>query len=140
MTRRLGVLLAVALALVRCENSVSSEAECHDIRAVNSGGFAVPCPTGATQFCAADTSIVATSSTQARGACDACFGPLACTLSLACGTGPDATSWEGPLVEPQRPTSYTEYQFLKSGPVDAGEISSGRLSDPACRPNGRWAP
>jgi len=139
MTRRLGVLLAVALALVRCENAPSSDAECHDIRAVNSGGFAVSCPTGATQFCA-DAPIVATSSSHARGACDACFGALACSLSVACGTGPDATSWEGPLAEPQRPTSYTEYQFAKSGLVAAGEISSGRLSDPACRPNGRWAP
>ena len=95
MTRRQGVLLAVVLALVRCENAPSSDAECHDIGAVNSGGFAASCPTGATQFCA-DTPIVATSSSQARGACDACFGALACSLSLACGTGPDATSWEGP--------------------------------------------
>ncbi len=139
MTRRLGVLLAVVLSLVRCENAPSSVADCHDIRAVNSGGFAASCPTGATQFCA-DTPIVATSSSQARGACDACFGALACSLSLSCGTGQDATSWEGPLAEPQRQTSYTEYQFGKSGPVAAGEISSGRLSDPACRPNGRWAP
>jgi len=139
MTRRQGVLLAVVLALVRCENAPSSDAECHDIGAVNSGGFAASCPTGATQFCA-DTPIVATSSSQARGACDACFGALACSLSLACGTGPDATSWEGPLAEPQRPTSYTEFQFVQSGVVAAGEISSGRHSDPACRPNGRWAP
>jgi hypothetical protein len=135
----LGVLVAVGLSLVRCENPPSSVADCHDIRAVNSGGFAASCPTGATQFCA-DIPIVATSPSQARGACDACFGPLACSLSLACGGGPDATSWEGPLIEPQRPTSYTVYQFASSGPVAAGEISSGRGSDPACRPNGRWAP
>lgn len=139
MTRRLGVVLVAALALVRCGDSLLSDAECHDINAVNSGGFAVACPTGAKQFCA-DTSILATSSTHARGACDACFGELNCSLSVACGSGPDASSWEGPLVEPNRPTSYTEYQFSKSGPVGAGEISSGRGSDPACRSNGRWAP
>ena len=139
MTRRLGVLVAVVLALVRCENPPSSVAECHEIRAVNSGGFAASCPTGATQFCA-DTPIVATSSSQARGACDACFGALACSLSLACGTGQEATSWEGSLTEPERPKGFTEYQFGKSDLVAAGEISSGRHSDPACRPNGRWAP
>lgn len=141
MSRRLGVLLAVVLALVRCENAPlpSAETDCHAVRAINSGGFAVPCPTGATQFCA-DTAIMATSSIQARGACDACFGPLACSLSVACGPGPDATSWHGPLPEEQRPTSYTEYQFGKSDLVAAGEIASGRLSQPACRANGRWAP
>ena len=139
MTRRLGVLLVLGLGLVRCENAPSSDAECHDIRAVNSGGLAVSCPTGATQFCA-ETAIVATSSSQARGACDACFGPLACSLSVACGTGQDATSWEGPLAEPQRQTSYTEYQFANSGQVGAGEIASGQHSDPACLSKGRWAP
>jgi len=133
------VLLAVVLALIRCEDIPSSDAECHAINAVTSGGSVVQCPTGATRFCA-DTPIVATSSAQARGACDACFGPLACSLTLACGTGPGATSWEGPLAEQQRGTSYTEYQFVKSDLVAAGEIASGRLSEPACRPTGRWAP
>lgn len=139
MTKRLVVLLAVVLALVRCWNPFSSDLLCHSINAVNSGGFAVACPTGATRFCAV-TPIVATSSSEAHGACDACFGPGACSLSIACGTGPDAASWEGALTELHRPTSYTEYQFVTSRLVAAGDISSGWLADPACLPQGKWAP
>jgi hypothetical protein len=140
MTKRLGFLasVTVALALVRCGDDLPSDQECHDIHAVSSAGFAVGCPTGATRFCAT-TAIVATSSSHARSACDACFGTLACSLSIACGSGPDATSWQGSLPEPQRPTGQTEYQF-GSGLVAAGEISSGRRSEPACQAKGRWAP
>ncbi len=139
MTKRLAVLLAVVLALVQCWNPFSSDPLCHSINAVNSGGFAVACPTGATQFCAV-TPIVATSSREAHGACDACFGPGTCALSFACGTG-DVTSWEGALTADfYRPPSYTEYQFITSRLVPAGDISSGQLADPACLPRGRWAP
>jgi hypothetical protein len=138
MTKRLAVLLAVVLALIGCWNPFSSDPPCHSINAVNSGGFAVACPTGATRFCAV-TPIVATSSREAHGACDACFGAGACSLSFACGT-PDVASWEGVINEFYRPPSYTEYQFVSSRLVAAGDISSGRLADPACRPRGRWAP
>jgi hypothetical protein len=138
MTKRLAVLLAVVLAFVGCWNPFSADPLCHSINAVNSGGFAVACPTGATQFCAV-TPIVATSSREAHGACDACFGAGACSLSFACGAG-DVTSCEGALNDFYRPPSYTEFQFISSKLVSAGTISSGRLADPACRPRGRWAP
>jgi hypothetical protein len=140
MTKRIAVLLPLVLALVRCGDSPSSDTECHRINAVNSAGFAVDCPTGTGEFCAA-TPILATSSAHARGACDACFGAGACALSIgACGAGQESAGWEGSLKEPSRAPSRTEFQFLGSQPVAAGEISSGRSSDPACLPQGRWAP
>src|SRR5437899_2411412 len=112
MTKRLALPVTVVLVLVGCWNPFSSDPLCHSINAVNSGGFAVSCPTGATEFCAV-APIVATSSREAHGACDACFGGGACALSFACGAG-DVTSWEGVLDDFYRPPSYTEFQFISS--------------------------
>jgi hypothetical protein len=139
MTKRLAALLAVVLALVGCWSPSSSDPQCHSIHAVNSGGFTVACPTGATQFCAV-APIQPTSSREAHGACDACFGAGACSLSFGCGTGQDAASWEGVLTDFYRPPSYTEFEFATSKLVAAGDISSGPWAAPACLPQGRWAP
>jgi len=95
------------------------------------------CPTGATQFCV-PAPIVATSSSHAQAACDACYGAGACTFtsSAVCGEG-----WVGLPALPPYPLNALFYLFV-SGllPWTPGDIMAD--DGPLCvfGPVGRWAP
>lgn len=88
------------------------------------------CVTGETQFCRSQP-ISATSSDDARAACEACMGAGQC-VSQGCGA--TVTDWAGPAGANSRVYQYGGSQFN-------GEILGGEDSGITCVQTGaRWAP
>jgi hypothetical protein len=90
--------LAIAAVALTCSSPTrpTSTTYCHSINAttMNPMTFAteqIACPTGGKQVCDV-VPILATSSSQAEAACNACFGG-ACSNSLPCGGG--GAGWYG---------------------------------------------
>jgi hypothetical protein len=98
---------------------------CHAISSANATR-AVACPSGATVYCDASP-IVATSSAQAKGACEACYGVGQCTAS--------PFDWEGPGAA----YIYGDPSLFVCNPGDP--IGPGDITPYDCNlATGRWAP
>ena len=94
------------------------------------------CLTGNTEFCRSQP-ISATSSDDAKAACEACYGENSCLNDLGCGRF-DPTSWTGPDGSDN---AAFQYAFSLPGEILGGRGAMGAPGPVECAPTGaRWAP
>jgi hypothetical protein len=106
-------------------------ANCHTITKPNGA-----CPTGATTFCVSDPVVNASSGSHALAACNACFGPGACTNFNVTCFGSPTTTFQASVSLSSLNAGFVYNRTSASGPR-AGEVSDFFL--PSCPAGGRWA-
>lgn len=104
---------------------------CHTITKPNNA-----CPTGATMFCVSDPVVDPANATHALAACNACYGPSACSnFNVTCFASP-TTTFRAAVSLSSLDSGFVYLRTSATGP-GPGDTSNFLLS--GCPAGGRWA-